>query len=142
MIEQLSVFLENKQGRMAHLTGTLAAAGVNIVSLSVSDTAHFGIMRALVDDPGRAAQALKQEGFTVNTTQVLACEVPDSPGGLVGVVQALSDNAISVEYLYSFVRHPGKNALIVFHVDDVAKASQVLRESGCRLLEQNEVLAY
>lgn len=138
-IEQLSVFMENKKGRLSALTQTLAEANVDLVALSIADTADYGIMRAIVNDTKKALIVLKEAGYTVSTTKVLAVAVPDKPGGLALVLQALNAADISVEYLYSFVRNQGDQALILFKVGDGKKAVQALTDAHIRLLSQEQV---
>lgn len=138
-VGQISIFLENKSGRLAEVTGTLANAGVNIRALSLADTADFGILRLIVDDTDKARQAMKESGFTVSKTEVVALEVPDKPGGLSGILATLDKAAINVEYMYAFVQHSGANAIIIFRFDDPDKAARVLRDAGVRVLEPDEV---
>jgi len=139
MIKQISVFIENKKGRLAKITDVLAEAGVDLIALSIADTTNFGIMRCIVSDPEKAITVLKQNGFTASTTEVFVVEVSDEPGGLAGVLDLLDDADISVEYLYSFVRTPSKNALILFRVEDITSAISKLRENGVKLLEAGDV---
>ncbi|MDR2694960.1 MAG: ACT domain-containing protein, partial [Deltaproteobacteria bacterium] len=101
-VEQLSIFLENKTGRLAEVTRTLGKAGINIRALSLADTSEFGILRLIVDNREKAKSALKEQGFTVGRTQVVAVRVDDRPGGLDDILQLLSDRSINVEYMYAF----------------------------------------
>jgi hypothetical protein len=140
MVKQLSVFLENSQGRLASMTQTLGEAGVDLLALSIADTTSFGILRAIVDDADKAMAVLKQAGYTVNTTEVLAVLVPDSPGGLAGILALLNSAHVNVEYLYSFVRKAQGNALILFKVDQVAKAAETLAGQGIKMLDQPQIL--
>lgn len=139
MIKQISVFVENKKGRLAKITDVLGHAGIDLVALSIADTTNFGIMRCIVSDPEKALDVLKQNGFTANTTDVIVLEVTDKPGGLASVLRVLDGADISVEYLYSFVRTPNENALILFRVENIDKAVTVLRESGVKLLDTQDV---
>ena len=141
MAKQISVFLENKAGRLAHLTRVLAENQIDLVALSIADTTDFGILRATVSDTDRAVAVLRDAAFTVNVTQVLALVVPDEPGGLAQVLARLHEGGVSVEYLYSFVRKPGDNALIVFRVAQVETALKVLEAAGIRMLSHEEILA-
>ena len=138
-VEQISVFLENKSGRLAEVMGTLAKAGVNIRALSLADTADFGILRLIVNDSDKAKQVMKESGFTVAKTEVVALEVPDRPGGLAGILVSLDKAAINVEYMYAFVQHSGANAIIIFRFDDPDRAARILQDAGVRVLEPDEV---
>lgn len=138
-IDQISVFMENKKGRLSSLTRILADNGIDLVALSIADTADYGIMRAIVNDTPGAEKALRAAGFMVSTTRVLGVVVPDTPGGLSDVLEIFSRGDISVEYLYSFVRHQGKNALIMFKVTPVEKAVELLEKAGIELVTQEQV---
>ena len=140
-VEQISIFMENKSGRLAEVTGTLAAAGVNIRALSLADTADFGILRLIVNNTERAKEVLKANGFTVGKTEVVAIEVPDRPGGLAEILATLDKAQINVEYMYAFVQHSGDNAVIIFRFDEVDKAIQVLLNADVRILKGEEVYA-
>jgi hypothetical protein len=140
-VEQISVFLENKSGRLAEVTETLAGAGINIRALSLADTADFGILRLIVSDIDRAKVVLKDNGFTVARTEVVAIEVPDRPGGVAQVLGALKGEDVNVEYMYAFVRKSGEHAIIVFRFDELDKAIGVLQKAGIRVLKGEEVLA-
>jgi len=140
-LEQISVFMENRSGRMAEITGILAQAGINIRALSLADTADFGILRLVVDQPGKAKQVLKENGFTVGTTAVVALEIPDRPGGLWGVLKILEAAALNVEYMYAFVQKSGENAVVIFRFDDPGKAAAIVRGAGVRVLTGEEVYA-
>lgn len=138
-IDQISVFIENKKGRLSGLTRTLADNGIDLIALSIADTADYGIMRAIVNDAAKAKQVLRDAGYTVNITQVLAVLVPDTPGGLAGVLELFNEADISVEYLYSFVRTQKEQALILFKVDNSQAALDLLREHNIQFLSQEEV---
>jgi hypothetical protein len=138
-VKQISVFIENTPGRLADFTRLLGENQIDLVSLSIADTTNFGILRGIVADYERAERLISEAGYTVRLTDVLAASVPDVPGGLAKVLGMLSENGISIEYLYSFVRNAGKNALIIFRVEEIEKAAQVLEEKGVRLLTQEEV---
>ncbi len=138
-IKQISVFLENRQGRLEEFTTLLGENKIDLIALSIADTTNFGILRAIVDDNEKASRVLQQNGYTANLTDVLAVAVPDSPGGLAGVLRQLADGGISIEYLYSFVRRIDHDAIIIFRVDKPEEAAQLLTQKGVRLLEQSEV---
>jgi hypothetical protein len=138
-VEQLSVFLENKAGRLAEVTKVLGEGGINIRALSLADTTDFGILRLIVDKYDQAREILKKHGFTVGKTEVVAIEVPDHPGGLAWVLQILSDSDVNVEYMYAFVQHSGKNAVIIFRFDNLERAIELLKKQGVRIYSGEEV---
>jgi hypothetical protein len=138
-VEQISVFLENKAGRLAEVTKVLGEGGINIRALSLADTTDFGILRLIVDQYDKAREILKQHGFTVGKTEVVAIEVPDRPGGLAWVLQILSDSDVNVEYMYAFVQHSGKNAVIIFRFDNLERAIELLQQQGVRIYSGEEV---
>jgi hypothetical protein len=140
-VEQISIFLENKSGRLAEVTDVLAAAGVNIRALSLADTADFGILRLIVDKIDQAKRALKDKGFTIGKTEVLALEVPDRPGGLNQILRVLGAAGINVEYMYAFVQRSLQNAIVIFRFDELDKAIQVLTSAGVRILRGEELYA-
>ena len=134
-VEQISVFIENKSGRLAEVTRVLGEAGINIRALSLADTSDFGILRLIVNDHEKAKAVLKEKGFTVSKTEVVAVEVPDRPGGLSEILQALDRDSINVEYMYAFVERCGENAVIIFRFDETEKAISSLQRSGFAVLE-------
>jgi hypothetical protein len=125
-VEQISVFLENKPGSLENATRTLRDANINIRTLSVAETVDFGILRLIVNDVEKANKALKESGFRVSKTPVVAVEVPDKPGGLHSIMEVVSKEGINVEYLYAFVEKSGQNAVIIFRFDDPEKAIDIL----------------
>jgi hypothetical protein len=140
-VEQISIFLENKSGRLAEVTELLAKSGINIRALSLADTADFGILRLILNDLEKAKKVLKENGFTVGKTEVIAVEVPDRPGGLAGILNALQGEGINVEYMYAFVQKSGENAIIIFRFDELEKAIAALQRAGVRILKGEEVYA-
>ncbi len=133
-VEQISIFIENKSGRLAEVTRILGDAGINIRALSLADTSDFGILRLIVNDREKAKAVLKENGFTVSKTEVVAVEVPDHPGGLAQILQTLDTSAINVEYMYAFVERCGENAVIIFRFDETEKAIEALHASGFNIL--------
>jgi hypothetical protein len=125
-VEQISIFLENKSGRLAEVTKILGDGGINIRALSLADTSDFGILRLIVNNTEKAKDILKMNNFTVGKTEVVAVEVPDKPGGLAHILDALRKEDINVEYMYAFVERSGKDAVIIFRFDDVDRAIAVL----------------
>lgn len=140
-VEQLSIFLENRSGRLAEVTNVLSRASVNIRALYLADTADFGILRLIVNDTEKARQALRESGFTVEKTPVVAIEVPDRPGGLAGILAVIKDEGINVEYMYAFVEKSGENAIVVFRFDDPERSADVLRKAGVRIMSGEELSA-
>jgi len=133
-VEQISVFLENRAGRLSEVTQTLSKAGINIRALSLADTSDFGILRLIVSDNEKAKSALKEQGFTVGRTTVVPVEVQDSPGGLHSILDILSGNGINVEYMYAFVQQSGKNAVLIFRFDRTDQAIETLQAHGVTVL--------
>ncbi len=133
-VEQISIFIENKSGRLAEVTHALGDAGVNILALSLADTNDFGILRLIVDQTDLAKTTLKQKGFTVNKTDVVAVEVPDRPSGLYSILAILDQGQVNVEYMYAFVERQGGNAVIIFRFDNLEEAIQVLLSAGVNVL--------
>ncbi|MGQ9485903.1 MAG: ACT domain-containing protein [Desulfosoma sp.] len=138
-VEQISVFLENKAGRLAEVTRILSEAGVNIRALSLADTSDFGILRLIVNDNDKAKEALKANGFTVGKTDVVAVEVEDRPGGLYKILDILRKAGINVEYMYAFVQQSGNNAVIIFRFDNLDEAVRVLMENGVTVINGSKV---
>ena len=139
LLKQISVFVENRKGRLAKLTQALGEHEVDLIALSIADTTNFGILRCIVKDSDSALKIIKEAGFTAKTTEVLAVEVPDRPGGLAHVLHVLDSNEIDIEYLYSFVRAKTDNALILFRVEDIEKTIDVLSKNEIRIMTSKEV---
>lgn len=138
-VEQISVFLENRAGRLADVTRTLAENSINIRALSLADTSDFGILRLILTDHEKAKKVLKENGFTVGRTNVVACEVSDKPGGLHTILDILSSNQINVEYMYAFVQQSGKNAVLIFRFDRTDQAIEVLQDNKIKIIPGEEL---
>ncbi len=138
-VQQISIFLENKKGRLANVTEVLGRNEINIRALSIADTTDFVILRLIVNKPELAYQILKDEGFTVSSTDVIAVEVTDQPGGLSQILRLLEKVEINIEYLYAFVTQSSSAALIVFRVEQVDKAINVLKENGVNVVPGEKV---
>jgi hypothetical protein len=136
---QISVFLENKSGRLAEVTQILAEAGVNIRALSLAETIDYGVLRLIVDKPKEARAALAQSDFTVTETEVIAVEMPDRPGALASIMEVLAQRGLNVEYLYAFVGKRSDNAIVIFRMEDLPAATRALQEGGARVLSADEV---
>lgn len=139
MAKQISVFLENKAGRLSHVTRVLGEAGINIRALSIADTSDFGILRIIVSDPEKAYRILKEANFTVSETEVIAVQVPDSPGGLATVLEQMADANLNIEYLYAFLGTSGTDALVIFKVEDFERARQTFIEKGIPFLDEQKL---
>lgn len=141
-VRQISIFLENRSGRLASVLSAIAKAGVNIRALSLADTSDFGILRLIVDNVEAGVKALKDSGHTVSLTEVLAVEVPDQPGGLAGILEALSQADLNVEYMYAFVCRATEKAVVVFRFEDATAAIAALKSSGISILPAETVYAF
>ena len=138
-VEQISIFLENRAGRLAEVTRVLSESGINIRALSLADTSDFGILRLIVSDFDKAKTVLKDNGFTVGRTTVVAVEVPDNPGGLHSILGMLSGNSVNVEYMYAFVQQSGENAIMIFRFDRTEQALELLAKAGLKVVPGEEL---
>jgi hypothetical protein len=140
-VQQISIFLENKSGRLSEVTRILGDNDINIRALSLADTTDFGILRLIVNDADKANKVLKENGFTVGKTEVIAVEVDDRPGGLARILGILNKENINVEYMYAFVERSQDNAVIIFRFDDqfIDRAITLLKEEGITVLENEKV---
>ena len=139
-VKQLSIFAENRPGRLSKITHLLANNGINIRAMSVADTNDFGVLRLIVNDAEKAAKALKEGGCVVTVSNVLAIQIEDRPGGLAAAMQLLYDNNVSVEYMYSaFVSEKAAEAYLILRADSNEAAEQAL-EGRYKLLSQEELL--
>jgi len=139
LIKQISVFVENRPGRLHHLVKTMADHGIDLKALSIADTEKFGILRCIVNEPEHTLKIIKDADFTASMTDVLALEVTDRPGGLAEALGILMEVDIDVEYVYSFVRTRSENALIILKVGDAEKAVDALKSSGMKVLSDSDV---
>jgi hypothetical protein len=138
-VRQVSVFLENKSGRLYEVCRCLAEAEVNIRALSIAETADYGVMRLIVSDPGKAMRVMAENDITVSETEVIAVEVPDEPGGLAGVLAPLYDANVNIEYLYCFVEKSGESAIVVFRVEQLEEAIRALQGGGFTVMREEDV---
>ncbi|MDH7576401.1 MAG: ACT domain-containing protein [Bacillota bacterium] len=138
-VKQISVFLENKCGRLASVTRALGNRDINIRAFSIADTTDFGILRLIVNRPEEAYQALRDEGFTVSITEVIAVQIPDRPGGLADVLELMQEAGVNIEYMYAFIEKVSRDALAVFRVENVEVALKLMKEKGIQVLSGNEV---
>ena len=140
-VEQISVFLENKAGRLEEVTRILAEANINIRALSLADTSDFGILRLIVNDNNKAKEELKKAGFAVAKTEVVAVEVSDQPGGLHHILRILKKANVNVEYMYAFVQQNGAHAVLIFRFDNLDEALRILKEHNVRVIEGEKLYA-
>mgnify|MGYP001166931798 CR=1 FL=1 len=138
-VKQISVFLENKSGRLAKVTRILGDNRINIRALSIADTTDYGILRLIVSEPAKALSVLKAEGFTVRETEVIAVEVPDQPGGLAGVLEEIQAKGVNIEYMYAFVGKSLENAIVIFRVEEIDQAIALLKNTQVKLLPEERV---
>lgn len=140
-VKQISVFLENKKGRLADVTRILAAESVNIRALSLADTADFGVLRIIVNDAERCLAVLKKASFVAQVTDVVAIEVEDRPGGLARILEMLDAAGVNVEYMYAYVEKSKDNAVVICRIDDRERAAAVLRDGGIATLDSAALAA-
>ena len=138
-VEQISIFIENKEGRLAEVTAILRDANINIRALSLADTTDFGVLRLIVTNPETAERVLKKEGFKVGKTQVMAVEVKDEPGGLNSILDPLCENEVNVEYMYAFANPQCKNAIMIFRFDDHDKALEIFAQKNIKVISNKEI---
>ena len=138
-IIQLSVFLENKKGRLYELTRVLGQAEINIKALTIAESEDFGVLRMVVDKPEEALELLKGEGFTASITDIVAVEVPDRPGGLSAVLKVLDEEGVNVEYMYVFVEKKQDKAVVVSRFDDPDRAIALLIKNNVRVLGRKDI---
>ena len=127
-ITQVSVFLENKSGRLADVTKTLADGSINIRAATIADTADFGILRMVVDNPLSALKLLREKGFTAKETDIFAIEVSDYPGGLAKVMELFNETGVNIEYLYSSLEGSNKKAVVIFKLNNQEHGTKIIKE--------------
>ncbi|MFZ5564697.1 MAG: amino acid-binding protein [Thermodesulfobacteriota bacterium] len=138
-ITQLSVFLENRSGRIGTIASVLGQAGVDLRALSLADSSDFGILRLIVDDNEKAVAALKEKGFIVKRNEVLAVQMPDEAGSLARTLEAIEGQGLNIEYLYAIIQKPGEYAVLIFRFDDVDHAIACLEAANIRLLDDADL---
>ena len=138
--EQLSIFLENKPGRLAAVIAALAENNINLRALALADTLEFGVLRLIVDRPADAREALNKQGFRAQVTEVLAVEVPDKPGGLSRVLSAFAEAGVNVEYMYAFVGQlKDGGAVVIFRLDDLDRGLSAIPPEAGRVIPKAEL---
>jgi hypothetical protein len=139
MVKQVSIFLENRAGRLAEVTKLLSDNQLNIRALSVADTSDFGILRLIVNDPDKAIGVLKGANYTVSAAEVVAIEVDDRPGGLARILGIFDENRINVEYMYAFLAKIPDKAVLIFRFDDNKSVIEKLKNKDIRLIGAKEL---
>ncbi len=139
LVKQISIFLENKSGRLSDVANTLAEVNVDIRALSIADTTDFGILRLIVNDPEKALDALNKGGFAVSTTEVIAVGIPDYPGGLAYVLNFFREKCIDIEYIYAFITKYHEQATVILKIDATDEALSILKEHDINVLEADSV---
>ena len=139
LIKQISVFVENKSGRLSDILNVIGKNGIDISALSIADTTDFGIVRMIVNDPDKAAEILKSNNLVVKVTDVIALAVADKPGGLAGEIEKLKNAGISIEYMYAFIGKSDKGALVIVRVENPEKAREVLKDENVTVVSPEEV---
>jgi len=140
-ISQISIFMENRSGRLAKITSAIGNAGINIRAMSLADTSDFGILRLIVTDTEKARKVLKDQGFTVKVSDVIAVAIPDIPGALGNLLSIIEHEGLNVEYMYVVAEKHLDEAIIIFRFDDLDKAVEVLFDNDINVVDQGKVLS-
>ena len=138
-VKQISVFVENKEGRIKKAIDVLAKADINIRALSIADTTNFGILRLIVSDNEKAVEALENEGFIVKENEVIVLSVPDEPNGLNSALDIFDKNNINLEYLYAFVGSTSNEAIVAAKLEDMEKANELLENNNVKILDASDI---
>ena len=138
-VKQISVFVENKAGKMAELTDYLQQHQIDMRALSIAETKDFGIVRMIVDDPYKTSCILKESGYVSSITPALAVEIPDEPGSLVRILKILGDGGVNLDYMYAFLTRKKSTAYMVLRVADNEKALEILGKQGVHAISQDEI---
>jgi hypothetical protein len=138
-LKQISIFLENRKGRLWKALSILSGAKINIKALSIADTSEFGILRIIITEPEKAKEILEEANFVVKINNVIAVSISDEPGGLESVLDALNRMDINVEYIYAFVEKKGENATVVIRTEDIDAGIAALEKGGITVLSSEEV---
>lgn len=138
-LTQISVFLENRKGRLYEVCSMLGKAGINIRALTIAETESFGVLRLVVDKPDQAIKLFHEKQVTANRTDVVAVEIDDKPSGLADVLKILSDHDLNVEYMYGFMEKSSDKALMVFRFDEPERAGKVLTAAGVNVVTRKDI---
>ena len=138
-VKQISIFVENKEGRIKKAINTLAEENINIRALSIADTTKYGILRLIVSDNEKAIKSLEDDGFIVKESEVIVIAVPDQPNGLNSTLAILDDANINLEYIYAFVSSNPDEAIVAMKVEDTQKAIDVFEKSNTKILSEEDL---
>lgn len=138
-IRQLSVFAENRPGALKEVLNLLAEKHIDIHSMVISESKDFGIIRLIVDDTDKAAQSLRSDEYIITITDVIALQIPDTPGGLTKIISTLSEKEVNLQYMYGFTTSAGEAACIVIRVDDNEHTEALLKEIGVKLISEDDL---
>ena len=138
-VKQVSIFVENKEGRIKKAIDTLAKENINIRALSIADTTKYGILRLIVSDNEKAIAALEKDGFIVKENEVIILAVPDEPNGLNSTLAVFDEKGINLEYLYAFVSSKTDEAIVVMRLENMEKAVDALNESNIKILDEEDI---
>lgn len=136
---QLSIFLENRKGRLYDVCSLLGKNNINILALTIAETEDFGVLRTVVNKPEEAMKALKENGFAANLTDVVIVEVEHKPGGLAKILKILNDGNINIEYMHAFVKQHTDNAYMTFRFDNPDEAIKVLKKNGIKIITNDDI---
>ena len=139
LVKQVSIFVENKEGKIAQVLNILAKENINVSALSLADTTNFGILRLIVDDPKKAKNILQMEDMIVKINEILAVGINDEPGGLAKVLSILAKANVQIEYMYAFTGHNKEYATVVFKTNDIEKAYDCLKINNIPLVDAEEI---
>lgn len=138
-INQLSIFVENKAGRLANISEVLFEANVDIRAISIADTSDFGILRLIVDNPDKAVSALKNANISVSVTSVIAIGINDKPGEFYKAIRILADNGIGIEYMYAFISREENKAFVILRINEENRALEILQQNGISILTAEQL---
>ena len=138
-VKQISIFVENKEGRIKKAIDTLAKENINIRALSIADTTKYGILRLIVSDNEKSIEALEKDGFIVKENEVIILAVPDEPNGLNSTLAVFDEKDINLEYLYAFVSSKTDEAIVVMRLENMEKAIEALENSNIKILDENDI---
>ena len=140
-VKQISIFVENKEGRIKKAINTLGQENINIRALSIADTSKYGILRLIVSDNEKAIEALEKDGFIVKENEVIILAVPDEPNGLNSTLAVFDEKGINLEYLYAFVSSKTDEAIVVMRLENMEKAIEALEDSNVKILTEDDIKA-